>query len=408
VTGWAHGGGNVVVEAWINGSRVASCRPSERRVDVAATFPERRGTLNSGYSLDLPAGAIADDELASIQILARPSLPLFRTTVLGAFQAAGPGFLRKLAQAPAATVTSPFPADVTALVEAVSPEDCTDLGSEHGQRRFVKCLQRLFATAGVNSEPRLAGYSRFLTHTLAHCNFVAKHFPAFNPAAREGSADFNCKPNSIRELFPIIHHLYVLRSYGVEGDFAEFGCFKGYSSAMLSFACHQLGLKMHIFDSFQGLPAAEDAGYEAGQYAGSLDEVKANVARFGAIDATTFHEGFFSESLKRWRPDKLLCLWMDVDLESSARDLMVVGDAVDPRGAIFSHECTADVFRDGRVESTPRPDNPIAPMLETFEALGRPMTGHYVSGFTGAFWAKDTGIPVLGTAPLFDLASALF
>jgi hypothetical protein len=87
---------------------------------------------------------------------------------------------------------------------------------------------------------------------------------------------------------------------------------------------------------------------------------------------------------------------------------MVVGDAVDPRGAIFSHECTADVFRNGRVESTPRPDNPIAPMLETFEALGRPMTGHYVSGFTGAFWAKDTGIPVLGTAPLFDLASALF
>ena len=79
----------------------------------------------------------------------------------------------------------------------------------------------------------------------------------------------------IRELFSIIHQLYVLKSRGVEGKFAEFGCFKGYSSAILSYASQQLGLEMHIFDYFEGLPSAPAAGYEAGQYAGSLEDDRA-------------------------------------------------------------------------------------------------------------------------------------
>ena len=49
-----------------------------------------------------------------------------------------------------------------------------------------------------------------------------------------GRKDFLCKANSPIEMISIAHHLYVMKSYGITGDFAEFGCFKGFSSSMLS------------------------------------------------------------------------------------------------------------------------------------------------------------------------------
>ena len=279
------------------------------------------------------------------------------------------------------------------------------LGRAMDKPEFVKRLKQLLAIPGLNSLPALTEYARYLTVTLAHCRFVEKHFPTANSRAAADGADFHCKPNSVRELYPIIHQLQVLRSFGLNGDFAEFGCFKGYSSAMLSFACQQLGITMHIFDSFEGLPPSEGSGYEAGQYAGSLDEVRENVTRFGSVNSVQFHEGFFCDTFRDWRPPELLCLWMDVDLEVSARDLMVVADRLDPRGTVFSHECPAAIFRNGEIVSPPSPDNPVAPIIDRFERLGRSLTGHYVAGFTGAFWPRHGGIPVLDTELLFDLVS---
>jgi len=407
VTGWATGPGRIKVEALVNGVAVANCSPSMERLDVAATYPNRRKALRSGFSLDLPAGAITDDGLAEVEVVARTTMPPFRRKTIGSFRAVGPELLRKLETVSPIAIRSPFPRDVTDLVLALDPELGTDLPSEDGQRSFVERLRQLLATPGVNALPPFAAYARYLTHTYAHCQFVGRHFPAFNGLATEGAADFNAKPNSIRELFPIIHHLYVLRSHGVEGDFAEFGCFKGYSSAMLSFACKQLGMPMHIFDSFAGLPPSEGSGYQSGQYTGPIEEVRSNLRNFGAADIVTLHQGFFADSLQRWRPDRLACLWMDVDLESSARDLMVVAPAVDDRGAVFSHECTASIFAGSRPESAPRLDNPIAPLLKAFEDMQRPLSGHYVAGYTGAFWSHDAGVPVLRSEPLFDLVESL-
>jgi len=236
---------------------------------------------------------------------------------------------------------------------------------------------------------------------------VERHFPTTNLLADPDAADFYSKPNSIHELFPIIHQLYVLRSYGLDGDFVEAGCFKGYSSSMLSFACAQLGLRMHIFDSFQGLPPCEGSGYTAGQYAGHIDEVRDNITRFGAIESVEFHKGFFSQSLHEWQPADVMCLWMDVDLESSAIDLMQLADRLDPRATIFSHECVAGVFQEGRIDSPTAPDNPVAPVLARFEELGRKLTGQHVSGFTGAFWPIDGGIPVIDAEVLIELVRKL-
>src|SRR5258708_2453695 len=66
------------------------------------------------------------------------------------------------------------------------------------------------------------------------------------------------------------------------GDIAEFGCFKGASTAKLSLAAAAVGKRLLVFDSFEGLPEPEpwDAEhhierprtFRAGEYAGTLDE----------------------------------------------------------------------------------------------------------------------------------------
>jgi hypothetical protein len=164
---------------------------------------------------------------------------------------------------------------------------------------------------------------------------------------------------------------------------------------------------MHIFDSFEGLPPAPGSGYEAGQYAGSLEEVRDHVSRFGAREVVDFHKGFFADTFRDWRPPQLMCLWMDVDLEVSARDLMVVADQLSPEATLFSHECTADIFQDGSIVTFPAPGNPIPPMLTRHEELNRPLTGLYIAGYTGAFWPRQSGIPVMDVDVLMSLIRKL-
>ena len=62
--------------------------------------------------------------------------------------------------------------------------------------------------------------------------------------------------SSAPEMLSIAHYLYVLKSRGMWGRFAEFG-FKGFSMSMLSAACFQLGMAMDVFDSFAGLPPSD-------------------------------------------------------------------------------------------------------------------------------------------------------
>lgn len=403
VAGWAMGRGPLTVEAWLGTQCIARSQPEIHRPDVAHAYQGRPRASTSGFAFDLPAGALPSDALAELRIIARPTRAWLPSKTIGSFHLAGDGLEDRLGNAADSAIRGPFPKPVIDAIAAVWPEDCTDLDAVTGQHRFVTRLGQIMATPGLNAIPAFCDYARYLTVTLAHCRFVERHFPAMNRNAEAGASDFSCKPNSIRELFAIIHQLYVLDSWGIPGDFAEFGCFKGYSSAMLSFACAQLGRKMHIFDSFEGLPEAPGSGYEAGQYAGAIGEVRNHITRFGAVDSVTFHKGFFADTFRNWRSPPLMCLWMDVDLEVSARDLMVAIEALDPRATLFSHECTAGIFQDGRIVASPSPDNPIPPLLARHEELGRPLTGQYIAGYTGAFWPREGGTSVIDTEVLLEL-----
>ena len=108
---------------------------------------------------------------------------------------------------------------------------------------------------------------------------------------------------------------------GVAGDIIECGTWKGGCAANLSLVCTLVGRKLKVYDSFEGLPEGqpddrEARYYEKGDYCGTLDEVKTNVQRYGAIECCEFVKGWFKDTLPALNSPVLLA-FLDVDLEES-------------------------------------------------------------------------------------------
>jgi O-methyltransferase len=105
------------------------------------------------------------------------------------------------------------------------------------------------------------------------------------------------------------------------GLVVECGTWKGGSAANLSLVCVIVGRKLRIYDSFKGLPKGdardrEAKHYEAGDYCGTLDEVKRNISRFGAPGVCEFVPGWFEDTLPSLNEPVALA-FVDVDLEAS-------------------------------------------------------------------------------------------
>jgi hypothetical protein len=207
----------------------------------------------------------------------------------------------------------------------------------------LKRVRQLTRRTGYASP--LARYLGYLKRMENAVQYALRNFPDINTTAMRAERDHAIATDP-DEMMTIIHHLYVLRATGVEAAFAEFGCFKGFSTSCLSRACAELRMPMHVFDSFQGLPPSAGGRYFAGEYSASLDEVRHHVADFGVPEAITWHRGFFSQTMQAFR-EPLACIWMDVDLEESARDVMTGLSLLDERGCIFSHEIGDKAFIDG-------------------------------------------------------------
>jgi hypothetical protein len=134
----------------------------------------------------------------------------------------------------------------------------------------------------------------------------------------------------------------------VPGALAEFGCFKGVASCALSLAAKYTGRKLIIFDSFEGLPPpAEEVHnitggkvhYAQGEFAGSLDEVRGNIARYGAPDVVEYVKGYFNATLPGRTTDQFAFIFEDADLVESVRDVLVhAWPRLSPGGIFFCHE----------------------------------------------------------------------
>lgn len=173
----------------------------------------------------------------------------------------------------------------------------------------------------------------------------------------------------------------ILERTDLDGDVAEFGCFKGGSTAKVSLACALVGKKLLVFDSFQGLPQPEPWDVEhrierprqfaEGEYAGTLGEVRANVSRYGRLDVCEFSAGWFEDTLPALTTP-IAVAFVDVDLALSTRQVLErVWPLVVSGGIVFVHDATdaklQDVVRETLSDATecfvPAPDE--LPALET-------------------------------------------
>lgn len=106
----------------------------------------------------------------------------------------------------------------------------------------------------------------------------------------------------------------------VQGDVVECGSWQGGSSANLSLFCKLTNRKLRVYDSFAGLPDNQEIDrqghYETGAFCGSLEVVKKNIERYGAIECCEFIEGWFDDTLPRLDTPVVLA-FLDVDLELS-------------------------------------------------------------------------------------------
>lgn len=138
----------------------------------------------------------------------------------------------------------------------------------------------------------------------------------------------------------------------VDGPIVECGCYKGGGSAKLSILAKMLNRQLFICDSFAGLPPPEnaqeahleghgfhlDGAFAEGEYFATLEEVKTNIDRYGYSDVCTFVPGFFETSLKDLDISPA-CVFMDVDLISSAREcLRYLWPRTMDNGLWFTHE----------------------------------------------------------------------
>lgn len=121
---------------------------------------------------------------------------------------------------------------------------------------------------------------------------------------------------------------------GLQGDLVECGSYKGGSAVNLSHLAALTGRRLHLCDSFEGLPAPKEEDqehlvlseqrfhtYEGGAYAGSLGEVRENLRKYGVLDVCEFHRGFFSDTLPGFS-ERLVFAYVDADLTDSVRDCL--------------------------------------------------------------------------------------
>jgi hypothetical protein len=109
----------------------------------------------------------------------------------------------------------------------------------------------------------------------------------------------------------------------------EAGCGHGSSTAKLSLATRAAGGRLHVFDSFRGLPANRERhthldgrsiAFRPGAFRATLPAVQRAVTRLGAPEVCSFHKGWFAETLPALERRPFLdVVLLDVDLLESTR-----------------------------------------------------------------------------------------
>jgi O-methyltransferase len=130
------------------------------------------------------------------------------------------------------------------------------------------------------------------------------------------------------------HAFHYLRFNGIDGDYAEFGSHGAYTFRLAWGASELLGQPCHLwaFDSFEGLPGADDARddhpqWQAGTMATALPEFQRLCRKAGIPqDRYSAVAGYYSSTLAPEaagrRPDRVSFAYVDCDLFSSTEPVL--------------------------------------------------------------------------------------
>ena len=128
-----------------------------------------------------------------------------------------------------------------------------------------------------------------------------------------------------------------------QGVVVECGCWVGGSTANLSLICKLVDRQLIVYDSYEGLPAAEKGDRHAkaeaaGMFCGALETVQANVRKYGDISRCEFRKGWFSATLPH-HSEKIALICADVDWQASLHDVVVnLWPHLNPQGYFFIDE----------------------------------------------------------------------
>ncbi|QEH36934.1 hypothetical protein OJF2_55190 [Aquisphaera giovannonii] len=394
VSGWAvHPSGLRVVRIFRDDVEIGAEAAGLERPDILAAFPDMPGSDRAGFRLRLGKHLRPGVNAITLEVEAQDGTRTrtsWETAKLDLDARDASFSFRPGTDRP---VLSGLPFDVTALLRKFRPATY-DSQSGWGDELISQGVEDLGTiwSSGARTAP-LNRYILFLKSMYHRFQCISRRFPRDNEGVAVDAKDVVAAATTPEEMLAIANHLFVLRSNGLDGHFLEFGCFKGFSSCCLSYCCRYLDLPMDIFDSFAGLPPEEHDFYSAGEFCGTLEEVTSNINEFGDPRPVRLHKGFFSDSLPHFNETHVSCIWMDVDLFSSATDVAQVFDRLPRSSIVFTHEFPPDGASDGRVLRDASEVFP--PILDKLESMGREPVGRYLSGWLGAIWDAREGIPVL-------------
>lgn len=133
----------------------------------------------------------------------------------------------------------------------------------------------------------------------------------------------------------------LIKSSHIEGDICEFGTYMGGTGILMGLLARRLGIhkRVHLFDSFQGLPSLGPGEIEAeeyweGAFTGKRAVVERLIAENGLQGLIVIHEGWFQESLPLFR-GAVSFAHFDADIYSSTKTALNGAYPNMPDGAVL-------------------------------------------------------------------------
>lgn len=118
----------------------------------------------------------------------------------------------------------------------------------------------------------------------------------------------------------------------IPGDIAELGVYNGATAALM---LKNSGKRIHLFDTFEGLPESENK-FEQGEWKGSLDTVRFNLRQWS--ERTAYHVGLFPASADGV-DTQFSFVHLDADLYSSTKSALEwFWPRMSKGGVILSHD----------------------------------------------------------------------